>query len=475
MAPLMQTNVETLEDSKVRLSITVPEPEFDRAVDAAFKKLAREVRIDGFRPGKAPRKLLEARLGSDIARKQALQDGLPEFYAQAVIDNDIDVIGFPEIDITAGEDDGDVEFTAVVEVRPEVTLIGYDTLRVEIPFEAVDDEAVDRQIDAMRRRSAELVDSTRPLAEDDYATIDIVGSAPDDEGTMVEVDGLVASAFMYQVGSGSVVAELDEQLRGTKPGDVVEFDAELPERFGDRAGMRVSFHVEVTGAQEQVLPELNDEWASENSEHDTVETMRSDLEKRLGLMRVLQAQMSLNDRVLESLAALVPIPAPETLVDQEVQRRLRDLQSRLQQQGLGIEQYLAMSGIEPQSFLDQAREGAQGVVLADLALRAVINQEQIAATDEEIDAEIQRLAEEAGQKPDKARRQLEKNGYLEVIARDLARGKALKFLVDHAQVVDQKGEPLDLTLPEDAAAATVPATSTTDESAEPAPASAEQE
>ena len=475
MAPLMQTNVETLEDSKVRLSVTVPEPEFDRAVDAAFKKLAREVRIDGFRPGKAPRKLLEARLGSDIARKQALQDGLPEFYAQAVIDNDIDVIGFPEIDITAGEDDGDVEFTAVVEVRPEITLIGYESLRVEIPFEAVDDEAVDRQIDAMRRRSAELVDSTRPLAEDDYATIDIVGSAPDDEGAMVEVDGLVASAFMYQVGSASVVDELDEQLRGTKPGDVMEFDAELPERFGDRVGMCVSFRVEVTGAQQQVLPELNDEWASENSEHDTVEAMRADLEKRLGLMRILQAQMSLNDRVLEALAALVPIPAPETLVDQEVQRRLRDLQARLQQQGLGLEQYLAMSGIEPQSFLDQAREGAQGVVLADLALRAVINQEKIAATDDEIDAEIQRLAEEAGQKPDKARRQLEKNGYLEVIGRDLARGKALKFLVDQAQVVDQKGEPLDLTLPEDNAAATVPATSNHDESADPAPASAEQE
>ncbi len=463
----MQTTVEPLEDSKIRLSVSVPESEFDRAIDAAFKKLAREVRIDGFRPGKAPRKLLEARLGTDIARQQALRDGLPEFYAQAVIENEIDVIGFPEIDITAGEADGDVEFTAVVEVRPEITLIGYDSLRVEVPFETVDDEAIDRQIDAMRLRSAELADSIRPLAEDDYATIDIVGSAPNDDGEIEEVDGLVAKEFLYRVGSGNVVAELDEQLRGTKAGDVLEFEAELPERFGDRAGMSVSFRVEVTGAQEQVLPELTDEWASENSEHDTVEAMRADLRKRLDLMRILQAQMAVQEKVIEAAAALVPIPAPETLVDQEVSRRLQDLQQRLGQQGLGIEQYLAMSGVEPQSFLDQARAGAVNAVLADLALRAVITQEQIEASDEEVDAEILRLAQEAGQKPDKARKNLEKNGYLEVIARDLARGKALKFLMDHAQVVDQKGEPLDLTLPDDDAAATVPAADATADSTAP--------
>lgn len=461
----MQTTVETLDDSKVRLTVTVPEPEFDRAIDAAFKKLAHEVRLPGFRPGKAPRKLLEARLGTEIARQQAFKDGLPEFYAQAIIDNEVDVIGFPEIEITAGEDDGDVEFTAVVEVRPTVTLLGYDSLRVEVAFAPVDAAAIDQQIDAVRQRSAELVDSTRPLAEGDYATIDITGSAPGDDGDVDEVDGLVAKEFLYHVGSGTVVAELDDQLRSTKPGDIIEFSAQLPERFGDRAGMSVQFRVLVKGAQQQVLPELSDEWAAENSEFDTVEELRGDVANRLDLMRRLQGQMALRDKVVHAAAELVPIPPPDTLVDQETQRRLQDLQHRLSHQGVAIEQYLAMTGTEPQSFLDQLRDGARGAVLADLALRAVVAQEQISATDEELDDEVMRLAEEAGQKPDKARRNLERSGMLTGLRDDIARAKALQFLVDHTQVVDENGEAVDLTIPEPPAAATVPA----------APSEAEQE
>lgn len=459
----MQTTVEALDDSLVRLRVTVPEPEFDKAIDAAFKKLAHEVRLPGFRPGKAPRKLLEARLGTEIARQQAFKDGLPEFYAQAVIDNDVDVIGFPEIEITAGEDDGDVEFTAVVEVRPTVTLLGYDSLRVEVPFEPVDDAAVDRQIDTVRQRSAELVDSIRPLAEGDYATIDITGSATGDDGEVEEVDGLVAKEFLYKVGSGTVVAELDDQLRSTKPGDIIEFGADLPDRFGERAGIAVQFRVLVKGAQEQVLPELSDDWAAENSEFDTVEELRADVSKRLDLMRRLQGQMALRDKVVAAAAELVPIPPPDTLVDQEAQRRLQDLQHRLGHQGIGIEQYLAMTGTEPQSFLDQLREGARGAVLADLALRAVVAQEQISATDGELDDEVVRLAEEAGQKPDKARRNLERSGMLAGLRDDIARAKALQFLVDHAQVVDENGEAVDLTIPDPPAAATVPAAPSEDE------------
>ena len=461
----MQTTVETLDDSKVRLTVTVPEPEFDRAIDAAFKKLAHEVRLPGFRPGKAPRKLLEARLGTEIARQQAFKDGLPEFYAQAVIDNDVDVIGFPEIEITAGEDDGDVEFTAVVEVRPAVTLLGYDALRVEVPFEPIDDSAIDRQIDAVRQRSAELADSSRPLAEGDYATIDITGSAVGDDGELEDVDGLVAKEFLYQIGSGTVVAELDDQLRATKPGDILEFSAQLPERFGDRAGMAVQFRVLVKGAQEQLLPDLSDEWAAENSEFDTVAELRADVAQRLDLMRRFQGQMAVRDKVVHAAADLVPIPPPGTLVDQETQRRLQDLQHRLSHQGIAIEQYLAMTGTEPQAFLDQLREGARGAVLADLALRAVVAQEQISASDEELDQEVARLAQEAGQKPDKARRNLERRGLLAGLRDDIARAKALQFLVDHAQVVDENGDAVDLTIPEPAAAATVPA----------APSEAEQE
>ena len=167
------------------------------------------------------------------------------------------MIAPPEIEITAGQEDGDVEFDAVVEVRPQVQLLGYDELRVELPFEPVDDDDVDQQVDALRDRFADLADSDFPLIDDAYATIDIAGSI---DGEAVE--GLTATDFLYRVGSGMVVPELDEQLRGTRPGAILEFDATLPERFGERAGQEAKFRVIVKEAKQKVLPELTDEWAT---------------------------------------------------------------------------------------------------------------------------------------------------------------------------------------------------------------------
>src|SRR4051812_6939666 len=162
--------------NRVKLHVVVPAPEFERAIDAAFRKLAREVRIPGFRPGKAPRRLLEARLGTDIAREQALQDALPQYYVDAVTEHDVDAIAPPEIEITAGKDEGDIEFDAVVEIRPLVRLVGYDELRVEVPFAGVSDEDVDEQVNALRERFADLEDSDLPLIDDAYATVDINGT-----------------------------------------------------------------------------------------------------------------------------------------------------------------------------------------------------------------------------------------------------------------------------------------------------------
>src|SRR3954452_7514509 len=226
----MQSTVESVQGNKVKLHITVPADEFERAIDAAFRKLAREVRVPGFRPGKAPRRLLEARLGTDMAREQALRDSLPEFYVDAVTEHDVDVIAPPEIEVTAGQDDGDVEFDAVVEVRPQVRLLGYDELQVEVPFTPVGDDDVDKQVDALRDRFADLEESDFPLIDDAYATIDITG-----EMNGEPVEGLTANDFLYKVGSAMVVPELDEQLRGNKPGAILEFDAKLPERFGENA------------------------------------------------------------------------------------------------------------------------------------------------------------------------------------------------------------------------------------------------
>jgi trigger factor len=437
----MQSTVESVEGNKVKLHVTVPADEFERAIDAAFRKLAREVRVPGFRPGKAPRRLLEARLGTDVAREQALRDSLPEFYVDAVTEHEVDVIAPPEIAVTAGQNEGDVEFEAVVEVRPQVHLMGYDELRVELAIEPVRDQDVDDQVDRLRDRFADLTDSDLPLIDDAYATIDIVGSI---DGQPVE--GLTATDFLYRVGSDMVVAELDRQLRGTRPGAILEFAAELPERFGDRAGEEATFRIMVKEAKQKVLPEVTDAWVDEASEFDTVSELRDDLRRRLETVQRLQARMATRDKVLEAVAELVPIPAPEALVDGETRRRIEDLAHRLSHENATVEDYLQAIDQEPEAFIDGVREGSARAVLADLALRAVVAQEAISVSEEEIGAEVERIANQLEQKVEKVRRDLERRGVLETVRSDLARGKALEFLIDHATVVDEEGNVIDLTI-----------------------------
>ncbi len=442
------TSVEPLEGNKVRLHVAVPAADFERAIDAAFRKLAYEVKLPGFRPGKAPRRLLEARLGTEAARDQALRDSLPEYYVEAIDAESIDVIAPPEIDITAGEDDGDVEFDAVVEVRPEVELVGHDALVVAIDSPIVAADAIDTQIDMLRERSADLADSETPLVDGDYAELDVTGSI-DDEA----VEGLTATDYLYEVGSAMLVPELDTELHGKRPGDILKFDAVLPERFGDQAGTEVSFQVLVKDAKRKVLPEITDEWAAEVSEFDTADALRSDISIRLDLYAKIQAQLAVREKVLDAAADLVTIDVPATLVDQEMERRLHDFAHRLQEQmgaGITIPQYLMATGQNQEEFVEQLRETATRAVRSDLALRAVITQEAIEVADTEIDAEVERLAERTGEKPTKIRKDLERDGLIGAVRSDLARGKALTFLIEHANVVDMDGNPVDLTPPVEA-------------------------
>lgn len=444
MAPALTTSVEPLDGNKVRLHVEVPAPEFEKAIDAAFRKLALEVKIPGFRPGKAPRQLLEARFGPDVAREQALQDALPDYYAQAVETEQLDTIAPPDIDITAGREDGPVEFDAVVEVRPIVEITGYDGLEVQLPDPSVGDEAVDAQVDALRDRYADLEESTVPLTDGDYAEIDIRGYVHEEE-----IEGLTATDFLYEIGSELVVPKLDVELRGKGVGDILKFSDTLPERFGERAGQEVSFQVLVKGTKKKVLPEATDDWASEVSEFDSLTDLREDVRHRLDLVGRVQAQMLVRDKVLEATAELVELEPPDALVQEEMERRLHDLAHRLEAQGVTIPQYLEVTGQDQETFVGGVREGSTAAVRADLALRAVVAQESIEATDAELDAEIERLAERMEEKPAKVRRDLDRRGVLEAVRSDIARGKALQFLVDHAVVVDEDGNPLDLSLPEE--------------------------
>ena len=470
MAPPVSISVEPLEGNKVRLHVEIPAPEFEKAIDAAFRKLSGEVKIPGFRPGKAPRQLLEARFGPEIAREQALRDALPRYYAQAVEDEHLDAIAPPEIDITAGEEDGDVEFDAVVEVRPIVRLVGYDELRVELPSPAVTEEAVDAQLESLRERFADLEESLAPLTDGDYAQIDIKGYVHEEA-----IDGLTATDFLYEVGSASVVAKLDEELHGKRPGDILKFNDNLPDRFGERAGEDVSFQVLVKEAKRKVLPEMTADWVSEVSEFDALDALRADVRNRLELVGKLQAQMGVRDKVLEVASDLVDVEPPDALVSQEMERQLHDMAHKLEAQGATLPQYLEATGQPQDVFVTQVREAATKAVRADLALRAVVAQEAIETTDEELDGEIERLAERFEEKPQKLRKDLERRGVLEAVRSDLARGKALKFLVDHATVVDETGDELDLALPEADTETTDTTETPTPESPTPENAATEEE
>jgi trigger factor len=440
----MKSTVEPLEGNKVKLSVEVDAGEFESAVDAAFKKIAKEVRLPGFRPGKAPRKVLEARLGSLAGREQALQDSLPEYYSAAVIEHDVDVIAPPEIDITGGQESGDVAFDAVVEIRPTIEVPGYGGLSVTLERPGVDEEALDAQIDRMREMDSTLATVDRPAQAGDTVTIDIAGTL-DGEAQA----GLTADDYSYTVGSGAITPEVDEHLVGASAGDTLEFSATHPDPDEER---ELQFVLRVTEVKEKVLPEPTDEWASEASEFDTLDELRASLADRMTRVRKAQAQMALREKVGEALAALVTDEPPEPLISQEMQERLQDLAMRIQAQGLQLEQYLTMTGTEPEAFSQELRDTAVAAVKVDLALRAVADAEGIECTEDDLQAELEDVAERVGQDVGTVRERFERVGQISAVRSDIRKRKALEWLLERAEVLDPEGATIDrseLELPSD--------------------------
>jgi trigger factor len=440
----MKSTVEPLEGNKVKLSVEVPSGEFESAVDAAFKKIAKEVRLPGFRPGKAPRKVLEARIGPLAGREQALQDSLPEYYSAAVIEHDVDVIAPPEIDIIGGQESGDVAFDAVVEVRPTIEVPGYGGLSVTLERPAVDEEALDAQIDRMRDLDGTLEPVDRPAQDGDTVTIDIAGTL-DGEAQ----PGLTADDYSYTVGSGAITPEVDENLVGASAGTTLSFSATHPDPEEER---ELQFELRLSEVKEKVLPEITDEWASDASEFETVAELRASLADRMSRVRKAQAQMALREKVGEALAALVTDELPEPLINQEMQERLQDLAMRIQAQGLQLEQYLAMTGTEPEAFSQELRETAISAVKVDLALRAVADAEGIECTEEDLQSDLEDVAERVGQDVDEVRERFERVGQISAVRSDIRKRKALEWLLEKAEVLDPEGAEIDrseLELPVD--------------------------
>jgi trigger factor len=430
----VKSTVEALEGNKVKVYVELDDSELDAAIGEAFRKIAAEARIPGFRPGKAPRKVLEARLGKDVGRGQALQDAIPHYYSLAVIEHEVDVIDRPDFDITDGEHEGTVAFEATVAVRPRVAVQGYGALKVTVPNLIPTDAEVQEQIDRLLDSHATWSPVERAAEDGDRVLIDIEGIVDGEPAP-----GLTASDYSYVVGSGGVVPELDEHLRGASAGDELVFDAVYP----DEPERDLSFRATVGEVLGKVLPELDDAFVDEATEVSTVAELRDDLLARGTRLRRYRAMSALHERVGSSLAGLVELDLPEALIDAQFREGVREMQMRLQAQGLTIETWMAMQGRPPEEILDEMRASARSGAKLDLALRAVAEQEGIAVTDDDLAVEWRNVSERVGVDADEVARQFENAGQLQAVRSDLLKRKAFDWVLERVEVVDDDGKPVD--------------------------------
>ena len=429
----MRATSEVAENNRVKLTVEVDESEIEGALTSVVRSIGQSARIPGFRPGKVPRKVLEARMGGAGAlRSEAIREALPDFYAQAVTETEIDPINSPEIDITSGEESGPVVFEALVEIRPTVSVAGYQGLTATIPSPELTDADVEAQIDRLRENDGELVDVERAIVSGDYASLDLKGT--DEEGNEVAA----ADDYLYEVGSGVVIEELDEALVGKVAGDELEVSGT------PAGGSPLTFAVTVGTVKEKKLPEVTDAWAAESSEFDTVAELRADIEDRMRKVKIVQAQMSLRDAALSSLADLVDdAEVPDVLVDAEVNERLHDLSHRLEAQKISIDQFLAATGQSGDALVESLRGDAHRAVKVDLGLRAIAAAEELEVSDEELEEELGRMAEQYGTTTESIREQLDNAGRTGEVKAAQLKGKAASWLVENVAIVDEEGNPVD--------------------------------
>jgi trigger factor len=430
----VKSTCETLEGNKVKLRVEIDQSEFDRNIDAAFRKIAKEIRLPGFRPGKAPRRVLEARIGIDAARAQALQDAIPEYLSRAVREHDVDIIATPDVEMVAGEESGDVTFDATCEIRPEVTVPGYKGLRVELVAPTVTDEEFDEVLQNERRRHGKLVDVDRAAAMGDYVIVDLAGTRDGEP-----VVGLNTEDWTYEVGRGWVAPGFDDQLVGGKPGDELTFTA-TPNGTEQPA----EFVVKVQRVQEMQVGDLTDEWVSENiAEFDNVEAWTASLRERLEGMRLNQMRSTLVDKVTDALAALVDVDAPESMVNNDLQGRVQNTVAQFQRQGISLDQWLSATGQDTASFVEALKVQSEKAVKVDLALRAVAVAENIEADAVDLEAEFEAIAVQVNQKPAQVRKAYEQNDAVVDLAAQIRKGKALDWLLHNVEYVDASGAVLD--------------------------------
>ena len=428
----MAANWEKVENNQGVLTVEVDASEVDKALDQAFKKVVKRVQVPGFRKGKVPRKIFEARFGVESLYQDALDILLPNAYGQAVRETGIEPVDRPEVDVEQLEQGKNLIFKATVTVKPEVKLGDYKNLTIEPKEFAVTDEDVDAELKRMQERHAELVAVEDGAAENgDIAVIDFEGFQ---DG--VAFEGGKAEDYSLELGSGTFIAGFEEQVVGMKVGEEKEIHVTFPEEYHspNLAGKEAVFKVKLNSLKRKNLPALDDEFAKDVSEFDTLEELKADTRKKLEEKAEKDKDQYIREQLVLKAAENAEIDLPPVMVEHELDQMVQEFGQRLQFQGMSLDLYYQFSGMDESQLRDQMRADATSRVRTALVLEAIGKAENIEVTDEDVSEELEKLAGVYGRPADELRKIFAAQDGLAALKRDVQTRKTVDFLVAENKV-----------------------------------------
>ncbi|MBE5935037.1 MAG: trigger factor [Lachnospiraceae bacterium] len=425
----MSLQVEMLEKGMAKLTIEVSADEFEKAVEKVYLKNKGRMNIQGFRKGKAPRHIIEKMYGSEVFFEDAANMIIPEAYEKEAMECDVDIVSQPKIDVEQIEKGKPFIFTATVAVKPEVTLGDYKGIKVDKVEVAVSEEDVDKEIDMVREQNARTLDITDRAAENnDIVTIDFEGFM---DGEAFE--GGKGTDYPLTLGSHSFIDTFEEQIVGKNIGDEFDVNVTFPEDYQAKelAGKPALFKVALKAIKAKELPELDDDFASDVSEFETVAEYKDDIRATLLKKKEDEAKSAKEDQVIAAIVENATMEIPEAMIDTQVRQMADDFARRIQAQGLSLEQYFQFTGMDASKFMETLKPQALKKINSRLVLEAVVNAENIEVAEDEVEAELTKLAEAYKMEIDKVK-ELMGNREIEAIKMDLAVQKAVDFVTDAA-------------------------------------------
>ena len=418
-------NVEKLEKSRVALEIEVGAEEFEAAVAKAYAKQRSKISVPGFRPGKAPRKMIEKMYGPEVFYNDAIDAAFPEAYEKAVESEKLDTIGYPEVELVGDVTKDGFTFKATVAVYPDVKLGKYKGISAPKEEVKVSADDVKQRLNEMAERNARLVSVDRKAKKGDTAVIDFEGF---DNG--VPFAGGKGEGHELELGSGSFVPGFEDQVIGMKAGEEKDIDITFPEDYQkDLAGKKVVFHVKVNEVKFKELPKLDDDFAKDVSEFDTLDELKADIKKQIEADRQKAVDVAFENALIEKVADTIDCEIPEVLIEQQCRRFLEEFKSRIMAQGIPYDQYVKMTGMDEKKFLEEGREPALKQVKMDLAIAQIIEEEKLEATPEEIEEEYKKLSGYYGMDVEMVKKYLGENE----VRTQVLNTKAVAVVVDNAK------------------------------------------